>query len=96
MDEPKAPPSVYTDKQLRAMEHKYSRLKPVEPGDLCCNCGGDCWDSEGLTRGIFHAYRINGHPICVRDKCYAVQMQEYGGTRSGCRCGLRGMRKNSE
>ena len=48
----------YTDKQLASMGHRLSRLKPVELGDRCCNCGGDC-DADGFAHGNFHAVRIN-------------------------------------
>jgi hypothetical protein len=86
---------VYSEKSLAAMSHRLSRLKPVEPGDVCCNCGGDC-DDHGFAVGNFHAVRVNGHPICARGKCYDAQMKEYTGGRDGCRCGATARRKKGE
>jgi hypothetical protein len=77
---------LYSQKSLDDMAHPHSRLKPVEPGDRCCNCGGDC-DGEGFAWINFVAKRVNGHPICTRPKCLDAQMQEFLGRRSGCRCG---------
>jgi len=82
----------YTEKQLASFAHKFSRLKPIEAGDLCCNCGLDC-DGEGFANfATFMAYRINGHPICSRPKCTDAAWDEYHGRRSGCGCGLRRQR----
>lgn len=77
----------YSDRQLYSFDHPLSRLKPVEPGDACCNCGLDC-DGDGFAWGTFIAKRINRHPICARPKCYDAQLDEYFGRRSGCRCGV--------
>lgn len=85
---PRPPGIYYTDKQLGDMSQRYSRLKPVEPGDVCCNCGGDC-DGDGFAWQNFTARRVNGHPLCARVKCLAAQMNEFSGQRSGCGCGLR-------
>lgn len=85
-DQPTVSGIDYTQKQLEIMSLQYSRLKPVEPGDTCCNCGRDC-DQEGFAVAGFHAYRINGHPICGRGgTCYSAAWAEYNGRRSGCRC----------
>ena len=86
---------MYSEKSLADMASHYSKLKPVEPGDTCCNCGGDC-DGEGFAIGEFHAARINGHPFCARGACYASRIQEFTGRRDGCRCGLKDRRKNGE
>lgn len=74
---------VYSEKALESMAHRFSRLKPIELGDACCNCGQDC-DGDGFVVGPFHARRVNGHPLCAR--CYSAQIEEYIGRRSGCRC----------
>jgi len=86
---------VYEEKTLANMTGPYSRLKPVEPGDTCCNCGGDC-DGDGFVVGKFRAVRVNGHPLCARGRCYAAQINEFIGRRAGCRCGLKDRRRNSE
>ena len=85
----------YGAAQLEHMEHPLSRLKPIEPGDTCCNCGQDC-DGEGFASGHFLAHRVNGHPFCARPGCYGPKLNEWEGMREGCRCGLRERRKNSE
>jgi len=77
---------AYTEKQLASMANRFSRLKPVEPGDLCCNCGESC-EGEGFAQVNANAYRINGHPLCARAGCYYARFQEFGGGRNGCRCG---------
>jgi hypothetical protein len=81
------PGICYTGKQLTTMGSKFSRLKPVEPGDLCCHCGADC-DGEGFASGLQTAARINGHPICARPSCYIARLSEYGGHRHACKCRL--------
>lgn len=78
---------LYSEKALANMSHPLSRLKPVEPGDRCCNCGEDC-DMEGFAQGYFHAVRVNGHPFCARGRCYGAHLAEFTGQRSGCRCGV--------
>ena len=88
MDEPANVQSaiLYDDKRMEAMSHPYSRLKPIEPGDTCCNCGQDC-DGEGFSgSGGFIARRVNGHPLCARSRCYSAQLTEYASQRNGCRC----------
>lgn len=83
------PPGIsYTDDQLRVMQLHHSRLKPIEPGDLCCHCGKDC-DGEGFSIGTFRAYRINGHPLCGRTSCYDAHREEFVYRRQECRCGRR-------
>lgn len=83
------PPGIaYSEFELLTMEHRNSRLKPIEPGDLCCNCLLDC-DSEGFSVAQFKAYRINGHPLCARGKCYDQHMHEFCGRRQDCKCGRR-------
>jgi len=79
---------IYSEKQAASMALRFSRLKPVEPGDLCCNCRLDC-DEEGFANGTAHAYRINGHPFCARAGCYDARMDEFSGQRGGCACGLK-------
>ena len=79
---------LYSDKQLAQMNHPLSRLKPIEEGDRCCNCGGDC-DGDGFANGTFQAARVNGHPICARGNCYAAKLAEFAGHRDGCRCGAK-------
>lgn len=86
---------LYTEKSLADMSRRYSRLKPIEPEDTCCNCGGNC-DGEGFAIGNFHAVRVNGHPFCARGRCYAAQISEFVGRRDGCRCGLKERRKKGE
>jgi len=86
---------TYSEKRLDSMSGPYSRLKPIEPGDTCCNCGRDC-DGEGFVMGNFHAVRVNGHPFCARGRCYAAQIDEFIGRRDGCHCGLKDRRRNSE
>lgn len=76
----------YPEATLNNYAHRLSRLKPVEAGDRCCNCGGDC-DEEGFAWESFTAKRINGHPLCSRPKCLDAQLDEFAGKRSGCRCG---------
>jgi hypothetical protein len=79
----------YTARQLETMKLQYSRFKPIEPGDLCCNCRQDC-DGEGFSSSPnFTAYRVNGHPICARGKCYDARIDEFSGRRVGCGCGRR-------
>jgi hypothetical protein len=78
----------YADDSLKTMQHRYSRLKPIEPGDVCCNCGLDC-DGPGFSISIFKAYRVQGHPICARFKCHDAKMDEFVGKRIGCGCGRR-------
>lgn len=87
--------AMYTEKSLADMSSRYSRLKPIEAGDTCCNCGGDC-DGEGFAIGTFHAVRVNGHPFCARGGCYAAQISEFVGRRDGCRCGLKSRRNKGE
>jgi hypothetical protein len=94
-DQPPPQGIMYAEKHLASMSHKLSKLKPVEPGDTCCNCGGDC-DGEGFAIGDFHALRINGHPICARASCYGAHLSEFAGRRDGCRCGANQKRKNGE
>jgi hypothetical protein len=77
---------AYTEKQTASMAGRYSRLKPVEPGDRCCHCQLDC-DEEGFASGNANAYRINGHPMCSRSTCYFARMSEFAGRRDGCSCG---------
>jgi hypothetical protein len=77
----------YSDHQLASYDHHHSRLKPIQPGDLCCNCGGDC-DGDGFGWLNFVAVRVNGHPLCSRPKCLDAQMAEFTGHRGPCRCGL--------
>lgn len=79
---------LYTERTMENMRHPHSRLKPVEAGDICCNCGGDC-DGDGFAWHNFTARRVDGHAICSRPKCLDAQMQEFLGRRSGCRCGAR-------
>ena len=79
---------AYSEKQIVNLARKYSRLTPIEPGDVCCNCGEDC-DGDGFAWGSFTAYRVNGHPLCSRPKCKQAQWDEYLGRRNGCRCGRR-------
>ena len=79
---------TYDEKTLATMNGPYSKLKPIEPGDTCCNCGDDC-DGEGFVVGKFRAMRVNGHPFCSRGGCYPAQIEEFVGRRSGCRCGLK-------
>lgn len=86
---------TYSEKSLASMSSRYSRLKPIEPGDTCCNCGADC-DGDGFAIGNFHAVRVNGHPFCARAQCYAAQINEFTGRRDGCRCGVHGRRMNGE
>lgn len=87
--EPPRPAGIfYTEFELGAMVHKYSRLKPIEPGDLCCNCRLDC-DGEGFSQANFKAYRIQGHPLCARGKCYDHHIAEFCGRRQDCGCGRR-------
>lgn len=78
----------YSERQLASFAHPHSRLKAVEPGDTCCNCGHDC-DGDGFAWNTFTAKRINGHPICSRPKCIDAQMDEYQGRRDACLCGRR-------
>lgn len=87
---PLPPPTgiYYSEAELRAMDYPLSRLKPVEPGDLCCHCGGDC-DQRGFANGHFKALRIRGHPLCARSTCYTAKWDEFNGRREGCRCGRR-------
>jgi len=94
-DQPSEQGILYSEKQLANYSHRLSRLKPVEPGDMCCSCGDDC-DGPGFAVGEFHALRINGHPICARGSCYGAQIAEFSGRRDGCRCGLTKKRKNGE
>jgi hypothetical protein len=79
--------AAYTPQQLEGMSHPHSRLAPIQPGDVCCACGGDC-DGEGFAWANFTAHRVNRHPICARPKCIDAQHQEFAGFRSGCRCGV--------
>lgn len=81
----------YSEAQLASWASRYSRMKPIEPGDTCCNCGLPCDDVAGFSDGISRAYavRINGHPICARGKCYWAHLDEFSGKRHGCRCGRR-------
>lgn len=79
---------LYSDRQLRSFANRYSRLQPIEPGDLCCHCGKDC-DGEGFATGHSTAFRIFGHPFCARFSCYGPRWDEFNGRRSGCNCGLR-------
>jgi hypothetical protein len=97
MSEDQPPPQgiLYSEKALVSMTHRLSKLKPIEPGDRCCNCGEDC-DGEGFAIGKFNAVRINGHPLCARGRCYGAQLSEFAGRRDGCRCGVAQRRKNSE
>jgi hypothetical protein len=77
---------VYSEKQTASMAQRFSRLKPVEPGDVCCHCRQDC-DGEGFSIANATAYRINGHPLCARPKCYDARMSEFSGQRGSCSCG---------
>jgi hypothetical protein len=80
---------LYSDRQLQSFAHRYSRLKPIQVGDRCCHCGGDC-DGEGFanaSNGV--SLRINGHPLCSRFSCYGARWDEFNAKRSGCNCGLR-------
>ena len=86
---------MYSEKSLESMTSPYSKLKHVEPGDTCCNCGGDC-DGDGFAIAEFRANRINGHPFCARGACYSARISEFIGGRDGCRCGLNRRRKNGE
>lgn len=86
-----SPSIAYSEGTIQRWSHRLSRLKPVEPGDVCCNCGGDC-DGVGFAWENFTAKRVNGHPLCSRPKCLDAQMDEFWGKRSGCSCG----KKNSE
>jgi hypothetical protein len=79
---------LYTEKQLANFEGRFSRLKPIEPGDRCCNCGLDC-DGEGFSISGFTAVRVYGHPLCARTACYWVVWDEFNGKRAGCSCGKR-------
>ena len=85
-----APPrkTGYSEGQLANMAQKWSRLKPIEPGDLCCHCRQDC-DGEGFSVAQFTAARVRGHPMCARPACYDARMDEFVGRRSGCGCGTR-------
>jgi hypothetical protein len=83
------PPGIwYSNFEIASMMHRYSRLKPIEPGDLCCNCRKDC-DREGFSVAEFKAYRINGHPLCARGTCYDTHIAEFCGRRQDCGCGRR-------
>lgn len=79
----------YTDWQLRSYAHRYSRLKPIEPGDLCCHCGLDCDGAGFAPAAIGCAVRVNGHPLCGRGSCYWSHLDEFSGKRTDCRCGRR-------
>jgi hypothetical protein len=92
-DQPAETGILYSEKNLDNMSHRLSRLKPVEPGDVCCNCGGDC-DGPGFSIQGFHAFRINGHPLCARNCCYGAHLAEFTGRRDGCRCGVKDGRKS--
>lgn len=85
---PRAQGIYYPDTILKAYSHPLSRLKAVEVGDVCCNCGGDC-DQEGFAWKNFTAKRINGHPLCSRPKCLDAQLDEFWNKRNGCGCGRR-------
>jgi hypothetical protein len=87
---PNPPGIFYSDRQLTDMSRAATRLKPIEPGDLCCNCGQNCDDGEGFCSNVnFIAYRINGHPICAREKCWDARMAEFTRNRRACGCGRR-------
>jgi hypothetical protein len=93
MDEEKQDPApaekiLYSEKQLKNFEGRYSLLKPIQPGDLCCNCGRDC-DGEGFALMNWRAYRVRSHPICARGSCTGARWDEFNGRRSACRCGVR-------
>lgn len=79
----------YSEKELRNMEGSLSRLKPIEPGDLCCHCCQPCDDEHGFSNVNWKAFRIRGHPICARGSCYGAKWDEFNGRRDGCRCGRR-------
>jgi len=79
---------LYSEKSLESMSSRFSKLKPVEPGDTCCHCGGDC-DGEGFAIAEYRANRINGHPFCARGACYAARISEFCGLRNGCNCGMK-------
>jgi hypothetical protein len=79
---------LYSEKQLQSYAGRYSRLKPIQPGDLCCHCGLDC-DGDGFARYTWTAARVYGHPICARGSCYGAKWDEFNGQRSECNCGIR-------
>ena len=83
---------MYSEKQTASMAQRFSRLKPVVEGDLCCHCRQDC-DGEGFAQGNATAYRINGHPLCARPACYDARMMEFTGQRGECSCGANEKRK---
>jgi hypothetical protein len=81
---------LYSARQLESYAHPLSRLKAVEPGDLCCSCGRDC-DGVGFANSSTSAVavRIHGHPLCARASCYLARWDEFRGGRNGCGCGIR-------
>ena len=81
-------PMGYSERQIQGMTLKYSYLKPIEPGDLCCHCQQDC-DGPGFSVAGFTAYRVRGHPFCARPLCYEAHLDEFTGKRRDCRCGQR-------
>ena len=85
-DPPRA--SGYSASQIAGMALRYSRLQPIQPGDLCCHCRQDC-DGEGFSYAQFTAARVRGHPICARATCYDARMDEFTGRRRSCQCGAR-------
>lgn len=87
---PLAPPSgiTYSDRQLETMQLRYSRFKPIEPGDVCCNCGLDC-DGPGFSSPPFTAFRVRAHPLCARGTCYEARRAEFAGLRNSCKCAAR-------
>lgn len=62
------------------MSVSYDPIQPVEPGDICCNCGLPAEDD------CFKARRVRGHPLCGRPKCYDEQWSEWAGRRKACKC----------
>lgn len=83
------PVTGYSESQLEGMNLKYSRLKPIQPGDVCCNCGLDC-DGPGFSSPpTSTASRVRGHPLCARPTCYYAKRAEFAGQRNDCKCGAR-------
>ena len=87
---PLPPPNgiTYSEKQLATFARKFSKLKAIQPGDVCCSCGLDC-DGEGFHPDRWIALRVNGHPLCGRPKCYDAAWDEFMGKRTSCSCGRR-------
>lgn len=72
----------YPEKRLAGMQHRFSRLRPVEVGDVCSSCGQDC-DGEGFVsthEGSRHyAVRVWDKPFCARGKCYYALWKAFSG-----------------